>query len=85
MKMHFLAGGHVGETGRAARVGEHLVALLDVRQAVIEQREDVGSDLLAESVAGAEILVDPDLHGAVASFLGWIRPVGGACRPSFRW
>ena len=65
-----MAGGHVGEALGAARVGEDLVAFLDVGEAVVEQGEDVGRDLLAEPVAGAEILVDPDLHGAVASLIG---------------
>ena len=54
--------GDVGETLGAARVAEDLVAFLDVGEAVVEQREDVGRDLLAEAVAGAEVLVDPDLH-----------------------
>ena len=44
--------------------GEDLVAFLHVGEAVVEQGEHVGSDLLAETVAGAEILIDPDLHGA---------------------
>ena len=37
-------------------------AFFDVGQTVVEQGEDGGSDLLAESIAGAEILIDPDLH-----------------------
>ena len=48
-------------------VGEDLVAFLHVGEAVVEQGEDVGGDLFAEPVAGAEILVDPDLHAACAS------------------
>ena len=57
-----LSIGDVGETGRATRIGEDLVALLDVGQAIVEQGEHVRGDLLAESVSGAEILIDPDLH-----------------------
>ena len=49
-------------------------ALLHVGQAVVEEREDVRGDLLAETVAGAQILVDPDLHGGCTSFVGWTRP-----------
>src|SRR5581483_5560032 len=64
----FHARGHVGETLGAAGIAEDLAALLDVREAVVEQREDVGRDLFAEAVAGAEVLVDPDLHGRVGSF-----------------
>ena len=57
-----LAGGHDGEALGAARVGEDLVALLDVGEAVVKQGEHVRGDLFAEAVARAEILVDPDLH-----------------------
>ena len=56
----------LGEALGALRValglGKNLVALHDIRQSVVEQGEDVGGDLLAEAVAGAQILVDPDLH-----------------------
>jgi hypothetical protein len=43
-------------------LGENLVALDDIREAVVQQREDVGCDFLAQTVTGAEILIDPDLH-----------------------
>ena len=59
------------------RGGEDLVALLDVGEAVVEEREDVRRDLLAQAVAGAEILVDPDLHGSVPP---WLVPVVRAWR-----
>src|SRR5918993_705821 len=65
----FLAGRDVRHARGAARIGEHLVAFLHVRQAVVQQGEDVRGDLLAESVARAEILVDPDLHGGARSWL----------------
>jgi hypothetical protein len=42
--------------------GEDLAAFDDIGQAVVEQCEHVGCDLLAQAVAGAQILVDPDLH-----------------------
>src|SRR3954470_7457773 len=64
-----LAVGDVGQTGGAARVREHLLALLDVGQAIVEQGEHVRGDLFAESVAGAEILVDPDLHSPCHLFV----------------
>src|SRR5262245_3463827 len=63
-----LAVGDVGEALGATGVREHLVALFDVGEAVVEQGEDVGRDLLAEPVAGAQILVDPDLHSDVLTF-----------------
>ena len=44
----------------AARVGEDLVAFLDVGEAVVEQGEDGGGDFLAQAIAGAQILVVPD-------------------------
>src|SRR5579871_2375983 len=42
---------HVGQALGPTRVREDLVTLLDVRQPVVEQREHVGGDLLAEPVA----------------------------------
>src|SRR5688500_16971065 len=66
----FLPGGHVGQAFGATRVAEDLLALLDVGEPVVEQGEHVGGDLLAEAVAGAEILIDPDLHGR-AALLVW--------------
>ena len=63
-----MPSGKLGQTLGAARVGEDLVAFLDVGEAVVEQGEDGGRDLLAEAVAGAQILVDPDLHLAVLTF-----------------
>ena len=54
--------GDVGEASSAARVGKHFVALSDVGEAVVEQGEYVGRDFFAKPVAGAEILIDPDLH-----------------------
>src|SRR5699024_10361401 len=74
-----LAGGHGRETLGTARVGVGLVAILDVGEAVVEHHEDVGGDLLAETVAGAEILIDPDLHGFLAYFRRW-RHFGGHVR-----
>jgi hypothetical protein len=63
----FHAGGDVGETLGTTGAAEHLVALLHVREPVIEQREHVGGDFLAQTVAGAEVLVDPDLHRVSSS------------------
>ena len=56
-------GQPVGTLGVALGGGVHLVTLFDVGQAVVEQREDVGSDFLAETISRAKILIDPDLHG----------------------
>ena len=58
----FLPRGHCREPFCAARVAENLRPFLDVREPVVEQGEHVGRDLLAEAVAGAQVLVDPDLH-----------------------
>src|SRR5438309_11684633 len=69
----FLAGGDHGETFGTLRVALRrrvdLVALFHVGEAVVEEGEDVGGDLLAEAVTGAESLVDPHLHGRARSFL----------------
>src|SRR5690606_15812253 len=63
----FLTGGDRGDALGATRVGEDLVAVLHVGQPVVEKGEHGWCDLLAQSVAGAEILVDPDLHGGATS------------------
>lgn len=42
--------------------------LLHVEQTVVEGKEDLGRELFAQAVTGAEILVNPNLH--VVSF-GW--------------
>ncbi len=62
----------VGDVGHAVRAlgvalrgGEDRGALFHVGETVVEQGEHVGADLFAEPVTGAEILVDPDLHGLV--------------------
>jgi len=54
--------GKLREAFDTARFREDLVAFLDVGQAVVEKREDIRSDLFAEPVTGAQILIDPDLH-----------------------
>ena len=64
-----LTVGDVGETCSAARIGIHLVALFDISETVVKQREHVRGDLLAESVACAEILIDPDLHVSLHLFV----------------
>ena len=71
-----LPGGDRGDGFGATRVAEDLVAVLDVGQAVVEEREDVGGDLLAQTVARAEILIDPDLHVGVALPAGGFRWIG---------
>ena len=54
--------GHDREAFGATRVGEDLVAFFDVGEAVVEEREHIGCDLFAQAVAGAEVLIYPDLH-----------------------
>ena len=77
-RVFFLTGGDdseaLGTLCVALGRGVDLVAFLHVREAVVEEREDIGRDLLAETITGAEILVDPDLHDAVATSLGKIGP-----------
>ena len=68
-----LVVGDLGETlgalGVALGLGEDLAALDHVGETVVEQGEDVGCDLLAQAVAGAQILIDPDLHVSGSSSL----------------
>ena len=45
------------------RCGEDLLALAHIGESVIEEDEDIGCNLFANSISGAEILIDPDLHG----------------------
>ena len=54
--------GHPGHAGGAARLVLDVVALLHVGEPVVEQGEHGRRDLLAQAVARAEILIDPDLH-----------------------
>ena len=56
------SSGTSGQCRRPARLVVDLVAFFDVGEAVVEQGEDGRRDLLAQAVAGAQILVDPDLH-----------------------
>ena len=58
----FRAGWHHGDSFGAARGALHVGALFHVGQAVVEQGEHVGTDLFAETVAGAQVLVNPNLH-----------------------
>src|SRR5205085_10130741 len=53
---------HRGQALGPTRVAEDLVAFLHVGEPVVQQGEHGGGDLLAETVAGAQILIDPDLH-----------------------
>src|SRR5439155_25658521 len=55
--------GHGGNALGPSGVGVDVRAVLDIRETVVEEDEDVRADLLAQAVTGAEILVDPDLHG----------------------
>src|SRR5207237_2299910 len=71
-----------GQSFDPTRVVQHRAAVLHIGEAVVEQGEHVGTELLAQAVAGAEVLVDPDLHGhrlvTYLSALGWpatYRPV----------
>ena len=47
---------------RPARVCENRVAFPDVGEAIVEKSKDIGGDLFAETVSGAKILIDPNLH-----------------------
>ena len=59
--------GEVREAFGALRVafrgGEDLLALAHVGESVVKEDEHVGGDFFADSISGAEILIDPDLHG----------------------
>jgi hypothetical protein len=58
--------GDLGEALGAFRVtfgcGKDLLAFANVGETVVEQDEDIGRDLLAEAVSGAEVLIDPNFH-----------------------
>ena len=56
--------GHaLGPLGVALGSGEDLVPFAHIGEAIVQQHEDVGGDLLAQPVTRAEVLVDPYLHG----------------------
>ena len=58
----FLAVGNHCKAIWPARVRENRVAFPDVGEAIIEKSEDIGGNLFAETVSGAKILIDPNLH-----------------------
>ncbi len=62
--------GDPGEAPRATRIVQRLAALGHVGDAVLQLHEDVGAVIDAEAIAGAEVLVDPDTHGARTVSLG---------------
>src|SRR6202021_2774868 len=66
---------HGGHAGRSARVVLYGAVFLHVGKAIVEKSEHGRRNLLAQSIACAEILVDPDLH-VVVSLLGSDRPTG---------
>jgi hypothetical protein len=53
-----------GEACRPTRVVQGFIILSHVRDAVIENHEHVRAVILAEPVAGAEVLVDPYMHSS---------------------
>ncbi len=63
----FLSGGDDGEAacplGLAFGGSKDRRTLPHIGQTIVEEHEDVGRDLFAETVSGAEILIDPNLHG----------------------
>ena len=56
--------GHPRQAARPAGIVEHLATLGDVCDAVLELHEDVGAVIDAQPVTCAQVLVDPDSHGA---------------------
>ena len=74
--------GHQRQTGVAAGIAEDLVALFDVGQAIVQQRENCRGNLLAQAIAGAKILVDPDLHALSVPF--WSFETGVLLVPRYR-
>src|SRR5271165_2510631 len=58
--------GDGGHPGRAAGIALDVALFLHIGQAVVEEGEHGRRDLLAEAIARAEILVDPDLHVPVS-------------------
>ena len=56
--------GHPRQAARPTRIVEHLAILGDVCDAVLELHEHVGAVIHAQTVTRAQVLVDPDSHGA---------------------
>ena len=67
------AEGDDRETAGTAGIVEHHALLLDVRDAVLEQREDFGSVVGAQAVARAQVLIDPHPHAVIVV---WMRRFG---------
>jgi hypothetical protein len=64
--------GYVHRAGAAARIvaDEHRHRITHVGDAVLEQDEDVGAVVRAQSVTGAQVLIDPHLVHPDTSALG---------------
>ena len=51
-----------GQASGASGIVFDLVALFHIGQAIVEQSEDSGRNFLTEAVAGAQVLINPNLH-----------------------
>ena len=65
---------HRRKAARATRIVEDLAVLDDVGDPVLEECEHIGAVIDAESITGAEVLVDPHTHGVrtvpLAAYIG---------------
>jgi oligopeptidase B len=58
-----VAFAHPRQAARSAGIVEHLAALDDIGDAVLELHEHVGAVIDTQAVTGAEVLIDPHTHG----------------------
>ena len=54
---------HGHDAGHATGLAGHAAALAHVRDAILQQDEDLGTVIGAQAVARAQILIDPHPHG----------------------
>lgn len=65
----------VGQAAGASRIVQRMTGLGHVGDAVFQLHEHVGAVIEAETVAGAQVLIDPDAHGGrngTAPCLHWL-------------
>jgi len=71
---HHIAGRHRSQTARPTWVIEYFSAFRDIRDAVLKLHKHIGAMIDTETIAGAEVLVNPHAHTLTVPVSGWSPP-----------